>query len=72
MTEQNIPRDITLFYCNNTAAEIAHREKSDALASDGYCHAVHILAGEEIADHEHGFLTGDIIKKHTPDYKERI
>ena len=66
MTEQNIPRDITLFYCNNTAAEIAYREKFDALASDGYCHAVHILAGEEIADHEHGFLTGDIIKKHPP------
>ena len=72
MAEQNIPRDVTLFYCNNTATEIAYREKFDALAGDGYCHAVHILAEEETADCEHGFLTADIIKQHTPDYKERL
>ncbi len=72
MVWQNIRRDVVLFYCNNTATEIAYREKFDVLVKDGYCHTVHILAEEEIADHEHGFLTEEIIKKHTPDYKERI
>ena len=56
-----------MFYCNNTATEIAYRKKFDALASDGYCHAVYVLAEEEKADCEHGLLTKAMIKTHPPD-----
>ncbi len=72
MVEQNIPRDVILFYCNNTAAEIAYRDKFDALVSEGYGSVVYVLAVEEQADCEHGLLTTEIIKKNTPDYLERL
>lgn len=72
ITQQGVPRDIVLFYCNNTSEEIAYRETFDALAASGQCRVVHSLEREEKAGCEHGYLTEDIIKKHTPDYRERL
>lgn len=60
-----------LFYCNNTAAEIAYRDKLTAASSILPLRVVHILAKEKVDNFEHGFLTEDIIRRHTPDYLER-
>ena len=72
IAHQNVQRDITLFYCNNTSEEIAYQDLFTALIDSGHCKVVHILAQEKKAGYEHGFLTEDIIKKHTPDYQERL
>lgn len=63
--------DAVLFYCNNTAAEIAYRDKLTAASSILPLRVVHILAKEKVDNFEHGFLTEDIIRRHTPDYLER-
>ena len=72
MAHQAVPRDIPLFYCNNTGADIAYRDMFDDLADSGYCRVVHILAQEKRVGYEHGLLTKDIIEKHVPDYRERV
>jgi ferredoxin-NADP reductase len=63
--------DSVLFYCNNTAAEIAYHDRLQAATAAMPFKLIHVLAKEEIAPYEHGFLTADIIKKHAPDYLAR-
>ncbi len=70
--QQNIPRDIVLFYCNNTYEDIAYREIFTSLADAGWCKVVHVLAEEKRSGYMHGFLTEGSIKEHTPDYQERV
>jgi ferredoxin-NADP reductase/Na+-translocating ferredoxin:NAD+ oxidoreductase RnfD subunit len=57
----------TLYYCNNTLADIAYQEYFDALETN----VVHVLAKENREGYETGYLNGDIIKRNTPDYAER-
>ena len=64
-------RDITLFYCNNRFEDIAYRGMFDSLEEEGVCKVVYLLSEEEKSGYESGFLTKEIIKKHTPDYLER-
>lgn len=63
--------DSVLFYCNNTAAEIAYQDRLQAATAAMPFKLVHVLAKENVPPYEHGFLTAEIIKKHTPDYLER-
>ena len=72
ITHQNIPRDVVLFYCNNTSEDIAYRAMFDTLADSGQCTVVHTLAQEKRMGCEYGLLTEDSIKKYVPDYKERL
>lgn len=69
--QENSPRDIVLFYCNNTYDDIAYREVCDSLATQRWCKVVHVLAEEKRGGYMHGFLTEKSIAKHAPDYQER-
>ena len=69
--QQHMRRDIVLFYCNKTYADIAYREMFDKLADAKWCRVVHVLERERKNGYLHGFLTEDSIKKNTPDYQER-
>ena len=64
-------RDTTLFYCNNTQAEIAYLDRLASLAGEIALTTVHILAKEQVIGYEYGYLTAEIIKRHTPDLLER-
>lgn len=70
--QQNIRRDIMLFYCNNTYTNIAYRDLFESLASDGWCRTVHVLEKEKREGCLHGFLTEESIKEHAPDCQERL
>ena len=71
MELSNISNDNVLFYCNNTLSEAAYRDRLQASQMMIPLKVVNILAKENIAGHETGYLTMDIIKKHTPDFLER-
>ena len=72
LTQETAPTiDAVLFYCNNTVAEIAYRDRLQAATTTLPLRVVHILAKEEVSGLEHGFLTEDIIRRHTPDFLER-
>jgi ferredoxin-NADP reductase len=62
-------RSTTLFYCNNTAAEIAYQETFANLTTKLPLSVVHVLAKEQLAGFESGFLTREIIEKHLPNYQ---
>ena len=64
-------RDSVLFYCNNTSAEIAYKDTLITLANSTPLKVVHVLAKEQVAGYEFGYLTADIIKRQAPDYLER-
>jgi ferredoxin-NADP reductase len=68
------PQDVVLFYCNNTAAEICYQDEWDYFASVVPLRVIHVLAKESVAgpNYEQGFLTADLIKRRTPDYRDRI
>lgn len=67
------PQDVVLYYCNNTATEIAYRNEFAYFATEIPLRVVHVLAKEEKvgAEYEHGFLNADIITRRTPDYRDR-
>jgi ferredoxin-NADP reductase len=66
--------DIILFYCNNSAAEIAYRDEFTHFASVLPLRVVQVLAKEAGSgpEFEQGFLTREIIERRTPDYRERL
>ena len=70
--QENIQRDIVLFYCNNTYRDIAYQEMFASLTKNKWCRVIHILAEEKRDGYLHGFLTEEGIKEHTPDYQERL
>lgn len=63
--------DTVLFNCNNTEAEISYRDLLTKAEEKLPIKVVNILAKEQVAGFESGFLTQKIIKKHAPDYLER-
>ncbi len=64
--------DTLLYYCNNTTADIAYRDRLQASTLLVPLKVVHILAKERVPSYEYGYLTTEIIKRHSPDYLERI
>ncbi len=63
--------DTVLFYCNNVASEIAYRDQLAAYTTTIPFRVVHVLAKEQVPGMEEGYLTADMITRHTPDYRER-
>jgi glycine betaine catabolism B len=63
--------DSVLFYCNNGVADIAYRDMLAATAKTLPLKVVHILAKEQVASYEYGFLTEEIIRRHSPDFLTR-
>jgi ferredoxin-NADP reductase len=71
MLSENKNYNTILFNCNNTQAEIAYKDKLNIAENKLSFKLVNILSKENISGFENGFLTEDIIKKHSSDYKER-
>lgn len=64
-------RDYVLFYCNNTLAEVAYKDFFDTAQADEVLSVVHVLAKEQVAGMEQGFLDERILRQHTPDFIAR-
>ncbi len=71
MELSKISNDTVLFYCNNTLAEVAYRDRIQASQSMIPLKVINILAKEDITCYETGYLTAKIIKKYAPDFLER-
>ena len=72
LAHTNAYRDIVLFYCNNTAAEVAYGDFFASLSHKALSKTVYVLAKEPAsAEYETGFFSADIVKRNTPDYAER-
>ena len=71
MVAMNSERDCVLFSCNNTLAESAYVDFLDSATEKISLRVVQVLAKETLAPHEAGYLTAELIKKHTPDFLER-
>lgn len=63
--------ETVLFYCNNTASEIAYKDRLEAVATVLPLSVVHVLAKESMPGCEQGYLTKEIIRRRTPDFIER-
>lgn len=63
----DIAKNTTLYYCNNTYEDIAYKDYFDNLETN----VVHVLSKEERDGYEYGYLDADMIKRNTPDYRER-
>ena len=73
LAHTNAHRDIVLFYCNNTAAEIAYGNFFATLSHKVLAKTVYVLAKEPASlEYEFGYFSADIIKRNTPDYAERF
>lgn len=57
-------REVILFYCCNTVAELAYREELEAYADTLACTVIPIIAKEEQTQYEGGFLDVEIINKY--------
>lgn len=69
----SVPKhDTILFYCNNTAAEIAFKDRLQAATHTLPLKIVHVLAKEQVPPYEHGFLTAEMIARHVPDHRLRL
>jgi ferredoxin-NADP reductase len=64
-------RDVTLYYCNKRAADIAYQDVFARAREAFGLQVVHVLEQEKVEGMEHGFVTVEMIKQHTPDYAER-
>lgn len=71
MVARKEQRDTILYSCNNTLAESAYREEFKMAAGVIPLSVVEVLAKEEVAGHETGFLTPEIILRTCPDFLER-
>ena len=71
MLSENKNYNTILFNCNNTQAEIAYKDKLNIAENRLSFKLVNVLSKENISGFENGFVTEDIIKKHSPDYRER-
>lgn len=63
--------DTVLFYCNNLAEEIAYLDTFTSYQVNQPFRLVNALSKEAHPEYEHGYLTKEIIERHTPDYLER-
>lgn len=75
MMHKNEKRDIVFFYSNKTPNDIAYKEIFEDSKRVGWknIYVVNDLAGTALMDNMRtGFITGDMIIKDVPDYKDRI
>lgn len=74
MADSHSTHDTVLFYCNNTAAEIAYRDEFTHFAGMLPLRVVQVLAKEKLpgSEFEEGFVTKEMIARRAPDYSERI
>lgn len=73
LAHTNAHRDIILFYCNNTASEVAYGEFFATLSRKILSKTVYVLAKEPTStEYETGFFTANIVKRNTPDFAERF
>ena len=61
--------DMTILYGSRSSNGILLKEEIEALAagSNGRVKVVHVLSHEEKEGYEHGFITGELIKKYAPE-----
>lgn len=73
MADAKLTHDTILFYCNNTAAEIAYRDEFAHFAGLLPLRVVQVLAKDTQSgsEFEEGFVTKEMIARRTPDYSER-
>jgi Flavodoxin reductases (ferredoxin-NADPH reductases) family 1 len=65
-------RDIHFYYCNKFYKDIAYHNFFMRAKTELDMHWVNVLSDEVVEGCEHGFITADMIERHTPDYRERI
>ena len=66
-------RDIHLYYCNNTLADIAYEDFFRGVAATLPLRVIHVIAKEEVAPpYERGFIDAAMLTRHTPDFKDRL
>lgn len=72
MMDSDKKHDTVLYYCSNTKAEIAYQDTFLKAAHELEFVFVPVIRDEIVeAPAESGYLTIDILKRHTPDYQER-
>jgi ferredoxin-NADP reductase/Na+-translocating ferredoxin:NAD+ oxidoreductase RnfD subunit len=72
MLDSDTVHDTVLYYCVNTADELAYHELWNEAGSTFAFAYVPVLAKEELsAPYEKGYVTADMIRRRTPDYLER-
>lgn len=74
LIDKKQPRDVTLYYANRYENEIAYSQLFEEAESIGV-KSVYMLSGKDSLPRnwrgEVGYLTEEIIKKHTPDFLDR-
>lgn len=66
-------RDIAMFYSNRTVEDIAYEDTLDRAERELGVRTVHTVADPVPGwQGESGFLSGDILRKHMPDWRERM
>jgi len=68
----NRPSDINLYYCNNTSSDIAYSDVFKKYQDSLKFKVINVLGKETNPLYETGYINADMIKKHNPDYLERI
>lgn len=72
MIDSNNNFDTVLYYANNAIADIAYTEFFKNVATTLRLEIIHVISKESVsAPFESGYLNAEIIKRRTPDYKER-
>ncbi|MEN9920501.1 MAG: hypothetical protein RL538_394 [Candidatus Parcubacteria bacterium] len=72
MLDSDKSHDTVLYYCVNTADELAYRELWTEVEQKLTFSFVPVVAKEEVsAPYEKGYVTAEMIKRRTPDYLER-
>lgn len=74
ITYANLKKDVVMFYCASDAREFVYKDIFKK-AQDCGVKTIYVLGGKDPAPKnwigEFGYLTKDLIKKYTPDFKER-
>lgn len=67
-------RDITLFYGNKTASDIAYKELFDRAETELGIKTIHALSDEKNPPQGmiSGFISAEVIARNVPDYRERM
>lgn len=66
-------RDVHLYYCNNTTADIAYEAFFRQVSGAMPLKLINVIAKEAVAPpYERGFIDATMLERHTPDFRERI
>jgi ferredoxin-NADP reductase/Na+-translocating ferredoxin:NAD+ oxidoreductase RnfD subunit len=72
MIDSNTVRNTVLYYGNNTIADIAYSDIFKEAGRRGLFKTVYVIAKESVdPPFESGYLNADMIRRHSPDYRER-